>query len=70
MVIRADSEAEAREVAQEHAQAETRISGVHHSPDVSMRNREVWTDESLVECVPISEYEDDGPVLMQDVSMA
>ena len=78
MVIRAETETQARVVAQEAAKDETTISPVHHNVDKRVRDRKVWTDESLTICIPIEEYEPernskyatDNRVLIQDVAHA
>ena len=67
MVVRAETEREAREVAQSEGECETARSG-----------GEVWTDPELATCVPINEYDPeregkyatDGRVLVRDVQHA
>jgi len=69
MVIRAETEAEAREVAQDNAECE-----VGYGKD----KPEVWTDPDISDCVPIEEYHPeregkystDDSVLMRDVAHA
>jgi hypothetical protein len=78
MVVRAETEQEARNVAQEHGKDETSVSPVHHNVDDRIRNRSVWTDSNLTECIPLHEYKpnrsgehaDDNRILIQSVQHA
>ena len=77
MVVRAESETEAREIAQAHAKSEKRISPVHHDHE-SVTDRAVWTDSTLTMCIPLADYTpdrnakyaDDERLLIQDIHHA
>lgn len=68
--VRAESEQRARELAQENAGSETRISSVHHNVEESISGRDVWTDPELVSCIPIEEYGEENSVLIKDFARA